>query len=86
MTVSEKIDKFVSENGGTMRDALNIALTRLEFAERILVQVSEADGTFSTNALTHADNTIQKMRDLADSYIDNFPTVITTNTYHDTTQ
>jgi hypothetical protein len=32
MTVSEKIDQFIAENGGNTRDALNVALTRLERA------------------------------------------------------
>lgn len=76
MTVLEKINQFIAENGGNERDALNVALARLEAAERILKQISDADGAFSTNALTHADNTIQKMRDFADSFLDNYPTVI----------
>ena len=33
MTVSEQIDQFSAENGGNTRDALNVALTRLEMAE-----------------------------------------------------
>ena len=33
MTVSEKINQFIAENGGNERDALNVALTRLELAE-----------------------------------------------------
>jgi len=32
MTVSEQIDQFIAENGGNTRDALNVALTRLEAA------------------------------------------------------
>lgn len=32
MTVSEQIDQFIAENGGNTRDALNVALTRLELA------------------------------------------------------
>ena len=32
MTVSEEINKFIAENGGNERDALNVALTRLELA------------------------------------------------------
>ncbi len=38
MTVSEQIDQFIAENGGNTRDALNIALTRLESAlNKVLV-------------------------------------------------
>lgn len=32
MTISEQIDQFIAENGGNTRDALNVALTRLEVA------------------------------------------------------
>jgi hypothetical protein len=32
MSVSEQIDQFIAENGGNTRDALNVALTRLETA------------------------------------------------------
>ena len=32
MSVSEKINQFIAENGGNERDALNVALTRLELA------------------------------------------------------
>ena len=32
MTVSEQIDQFIAENGGNTRDALNVALCRLEAA------------------------------------------------------
>jgi hypothetical protein len=32
MSVSETIDQFISQNGGNTRDALNVALTRLEAA------------------------------------------------------
>lgn len=76
MNVSKKINQFISENGGNERDALSVALARLEVAERVLRQVSDADGAFSTSVLTHANNTIQKMRDLADGFLDNYPTVI----------
>lgn len=38
MSVSEQIDQFISENGGNTRDALNVALTRLEAAlNKVLV-------------------------------------------------
>lgn len=38
MTVSEQIDQFIAENGGNTRDALNVALTRLEAAlNKVLV-------------------------------------------------
>jgi hypothetical protein len=33
MSVSEQIDQFIAENGGNTRDALNVALTRLEVLE-----------------------------------------------------
>lgn len=36
MTVSEKINQFIAENGGNERDALNVALTRLELANEQL--------------------------------------------------
>ena len=32
MTVSETIAQFIAENGGNTRDALNVALARLEAA------------------------------------------------------
>ena len=86
MPVSEKINQFIQENGGNERDALNIALARLEVAERVFRQISEAGGALmsernyicsnSTSALGHADNTIKKMRDLSDSFLDNYPTVL----------
>jgi len=34
MNTSEKINKFISENGGNTRDALNVALARLEACEK----------------------------------------------------
>lgn len=38
MTVSEQIDQFIAENGGNTRDALNVALARLEAAlNKVLV-------------------------------------------------
>ena len=33
MNTSEKINKFIDENGGNVRDALNVALARLELSE-----------------------------------------------------
>lgn len=36
MKVSEQIDQFIAENGGNERDALNVALARLEQATRLL--------------------------------------------------
>lgn len=30
MSVSQQIDKFIAENGGNERDALNVALSRIE--------------------------------------------------------
>lgn len=36
MTVSEQLEKFIAENGGNERDALNVALARLELAEKQL--------------------------------------------------
>lgn len=34
MSVSEQIDQFIAENGGNTRDALNVALARLDLAQR----------------------------------------------------
>ena len=34
MTTTEKIDKFIAENGGNARDALNVALARLEACQK----------------------------------------------------
>lgn len=40
MSITEKIDQFIAENGGNTRDALNVALARLEAAEaKILEEV-----------------------------------------------
>jgi Zn ribbon nucleic-acid-binding protein len=36
MSVSKLIDQFIAENGGNERDALNVALTRLELMTNIL--------------------------------------------------
>lgn len=36
MTVSEQLEKFIAENGGNERDALNVALASLELAEKQL--------------------------------------------------
>lgn len=76
MTISEKINKFIDENRRSERDALNVALSRLERAETALRQITETDGTFSASTLEHANNTIAKMRAIADSYIKTTPTVI----------
>ena len=38
MSVAQQIDQFIAENGGNTRDALNVALTRLEAAlNKVLV-------------------------------------------------
>lgn len=42
MTVSEKINQFIAENGGNERDALNVALTRLELATEQLEYLKKA--------------------------------------------
>lgn len=39
MSVSEQINQFIAENGGNTRDALNVALTRLEQMEMKLAAV-----------------------------------------------
>jgi len=39
MSVSEQIDQFIAENGGNTRDAINVALTRLEQMEMKLAAV-----------------------------------------------
>lgn len=41
MTVSEQIDQFIAENGGNTRDALNVALTRLELALNKVLDLEE---------------------------------------------
>lgn len=33
MTVSESINKVIAENGGIVRDALNVTMTKIELAE-----------------------------------------------------
>jgi len=38
MTTSQLIEQFIAENGGNTRDALNVALARLENATHIIVQ------------------------------------------------
>lgn len=38
-TVSEQIDQFITNHGGNARDALNCALVRIEYAERMLLNV-----------------------------------------------
>ena len=42
MTVSEKINQFIAENGGNERDALNVALARLELATEQLECLKKA--------------------------------------------
>jgi len=39
MSVAQQIDQFIAENGGNTRDALNVALTRLEQMEMKLAAV-----------------------------------------------
>lgn len=34
MSVTEEINRFIAENGGNIRDALNVALARLEDEKR----------------------------------------------------
>ena len=36
MKVSQQIDQFIAENGGNERDALNVALARLELANNTI--------------------------------------------------
>ena len=43
MTVSEQIDAFIEQHGGNCRDALNVALARLDLAEAKLKISSNAD-------------------------------------------
>ena len=76
MNVSQQIDQFIEQNGGNARDALNVALARLDAARSILQQISDADASNSPSAITHADDTIQMMRDLADSFLDYYNSVI----------
>jgi len=38
--ISEEINKFIEENGGNARDALNVALARLWLAEHIYGEVT----------------------------------------------
>ena len=35
MTVSDEIDQYIAENGGSARDALNVALARISFLEGV---------------------------------------------------
>lgn len=42
MNVTEQINKFVEENGGNERDALNVALTRLDQKQRA-IELHEAE-------------------------------------------
>lgn len=41
MTISEQIDQFITENGGNTRDALNVALARLELALNQVLTLEE---------------------------------------------
>ena len=41
MTFTEQINQFISENGGNERDALIIAITRLDGANRLLALKDE---------------------------------------------
>lgn len=41
MTVSEKINQFIAQNGGNERDALNVALARLEIAAEQLAYLKK---------------------------------------------
>lgn len=52
MTVSEQIDQFIAENGGNTRDALNVALTRLELMSSTFnanISLSFMQGKLSAN-------------------------------------
>lgn len=41
-SVSEKLDKLIEENGGSARDALNVTLAKLEWAEWEIAQLKSA--------------------------------------------
>jgi len=41
MKVSEQIDSFIEQNGGNCRDALNVALARLEIMEAALDRIEK---------------------------------------------
>jgi hypothetical protein len=41
MTVSEQIDAFIEQHGGNCRDALNVALARLEIMEAAMDRIEK---------------------------------------------
>lgn len=43
MSVSQIIDQFIAENGGNTRDALNVALARLENATALLIAATQQE-------------------------------------------
>ena len=45
--VSQKTDRFIAENGGSVRDALIVALARLEWAEWEISQLKSAQQMFA---------------------------------------
>ena len=72
MSVSEQIDQFIAENGGNTRDALNVALTRLEQMEMKLAAVRANAQMEVTKAQLNAtrevlDILIKNEEDLQDS-------------------
>lgn len=42
MTTPEKINKVIAENGGNVRDALNVTLAKLELAETKLKEIEDS--------------------------------------------
>lgn len=53
--ITEQIDKFIAENGGNTRDALNVALARLE-ASKITIE-------YLKESLDNAENITIKLND-----------------------
>lgn len=45
--VSQKTDRFIAENGGSVRDALIVALAKLEWAEWEISQLKSAQQMFA---------------------------------------
>jgi hypothetical protein len=41
MNITEKLNEFIAANGGSERDALNVALTRLEISEQFVRELRE---------------------------------------------
>lgn len=41
MNVTKEIDKFIAENGGNVRTALNVALSRLQAANLEIIRLKE---------------------------------------------